>query len=82
MWRRGLGRLGGVAIVALQYGCIAHCTFEFASDLAFVSLSVFISSALFGYTTHCNYMALLIMAILSFPFPSERITKHNPYVVI
>jgi len=37
MWRRGLARLGGVTLVVVQYGCIAHCTFEFASDLAFCS---------------------------------------------
>ena len=35
--RRVLAKCGGVAIVLVQYGCIAHCTLEFVGDFVLVS---------------------------------------------
>jgi len=37
MWKWNLAKVAGLALTAVKYGCIAHCTFEFVADFAVCS---------------------------------------------
>lgn len=76
MFRRALGKTLGFVGYTIQYGCIAHCAFEYIGEFVVVSTISF--AIFFSYISQTNNSVLFLMMIqCSGPSMEPTIVNHD-----